>query len=718
MSAASAQGKGARKAQPAAAPLLVELLVEELPPKLLCSLAEQFAQALLTGLQAAGYAGQGANVEPYATPRRLAAAIDSCMPTVAARTQTVRGPAAAACYGSDGKPTRALLGFAAAHGMDPKKLKRIVHGGREHMAAVKAIPATKLSSSLAAIIEDALDAVSAPRMMRWGSGERRFVRPLRGLLAIHGSTALKIAVAGIAASKGTPGHRARCGKTLPVPAAAKYAATLKRDHKVVASVSERSALIERQLAAAAGSKLKAAADPELVAENAAMCEYPQVYAAQFDRRFLALPPEAVVSCLKQHMRCFVLRSRGKLANRFLLVADNKPARPQPIVAGFERVVAARLADAEFYWLADRREVSEPGYRAKLAALTYHAKLGSVADRIGRLAALAGQLQGMDVGIAGPDLEFAARAAAICKLDLATRMIGEHPELEGIMAAHYFAAGDARLHALVAGHLDAVLDRKAADPARWALVFVVEFERLAGLLMAGERLAGDRDPHGMRKSAARLAALLASRQQLELRALIKPLLAVMRKCLNPSEEPDPQAIEEDCGRIVELLLDRARSQPRAVLGLARVPPTAVLNAVIDPQAEQIMIGQLAARIGSVAKFIASAEGKALVEAHKRVANILRKSETAGVEPAALAEADELALDAAMRRAGGLIERATAGGDFAGALAQLASLAAPVGKFFDHVLVNCEDPQLRAARHALMGRLRVLLNSVAKLERLTA
>ena len=708
---------GLQKAQQPAE-LLVELLVEEMPPRLVASLGEQFASGLRARLAEAGFADADAGMDSYATARRLAVIVSGCRSRVPARRERVRGPAWPACRDRAGRPTAALRGFASAHGCKPDQVGSAQFNGREHAVAVRRIAAKRLENSLGGIIEDAASAMSAPRLMRWGEGRMRFVRPVRSVLAMHAGSALSLSCFGLDSAAGTTaGHRAlAAGRQLAVPSARSYQSTLARRHKVVVCHRQRCRIIEHQLADAAAPD-RLIEDRLLVEENAAMTESPQVYAAGFGREFLQLPPQVIGGCLKKHMRCFALAGRGgRLASRFLLVADNRPRSPDLIVSGFERVVAARLADARFYWQADREEIAAGAHRKKLERLAYHPRLGSVAARIGRIERVAAELVRLGVFPAAA-ARLAARAAGLCKLDLATHVIGEYPQLEGIMAAHYFVRpGERRLADLVAGHLDADRDASPPDPAHWPLVVATEIERIAGLLAAGERLAADRDPHGLRRAATRLAVVLSRQPAIELRGLVSALVSA---CLAGEElERSVRGRESQvCSSIVEMVIDRIRNQAGEILGLERAPGRALVNAIIDPEQEQIRAGGYAGRIAALDAFLESRAGASLIAAHKRVANILRKSASAGGRAARLVAKEEIALAAAIDRTEKALDAAFAANDYRRALARLADLAAPVDRFFDRVMVNASDPALAAARLRLLARLGGQLNRVADLSRLS-
>ena len=702
--------------QTAADALLVELLVEEMPPRLLASLRDQFAAAIHSRLAAAGFVADSSTFAAFATPRRLAVVIEQCRAATAARSEQVRGPAWSACFDKSGRPSAALAGFAAAHGCRPEAIKRADFAGRTHAVATRKIAAKRLGADLGPIIEAAAASISVPRLMRWANHNRRFVRPVRGILAMHGSRVLKISCLGMKSSTATPGHRARAPQPRPVGKAASYAKTLATGHKVIVDIQARQQAIEQQAAKLAAPD-RLVSDSELVAENAAMSENPQVYAAAFGREFLKLPAAVIGSCLKRHMRCFILKKRtGKLAARFLLVADNRPAGGGAlIVKGFERVVAARLADARFYWDSDRREIASGVHESKLAALVYHPRLGSMMARIARIIRVAEWLAESKV-FADADAKAALAAARLCKLDLATHMIDEYPQLEGIMAACYFgeAAGE-RIAELVAGHLDAGRDADPSDRAHWPLVVATEAERLAGLLAAGERLAADRDPHGLRRCATRLAVVLARQPGVELCSLF----ASLAQAALAGEQIAGKAVDpaQAAKIMVAMTIERIRHQSAEILDLAKPAPAALVNAIVEPDAEQIMIGGYAGRIQALDAFLASSAGATLIAAHKRVANILRKSDQPDAAAGKLVEAAEIGLGKALDRTSAALDAALARGSYERALNSLTALAAPVDRFFAEVMVNVSDPKLRAARLELLARLNSQLNRVANLGRLS-
>ena len=730
------------------ASLLVELRTEELPPKQLASLASQFAKALHASLVYAGLASDEAPLESYCSPRRLAAVIGAVAGRTFGRQRLVRGPQLSLCRDRAGLPTDALRGFLRRHGRTEDNLLTISSKGQEYVGLEIVQRVQTLSELLPAIVEKAGSSLVVPRLMRWGNeSSLRFVRPVRGIMLRHGSRLIKGTVFGLPARGSTAGHRVMAPGLHAVPDAARYEQTLQAKHQVIVGLDSRRTLIKEQLAMRADEHaVRADFDEALIEEVAAMCEHPTVYVGGFDERFLTLPPEVVAVCMKRHMRCFPTyadASQAHLANSYLLVADNRPGNPSRMVAGFDRVMAARLADALFFFETDQRR-SAADLGTAMARISYHPKLGSQVERIERITQLCGAMvskSGLDDNRHRNDL--VGLAAAHCKLDLPTLMISEFPELEGVMAAHYFLAREEcagldqtgamrekvqedkhQIHELIAKHMDAKYDTQG-NSYHNHLVIACELERLTGLLFAGEKLTGDKDPHGMRRSATRVATILACEDKYSLSSIVATAVKVIGELLLSVNKNNclrlPREVEQE---LKVIILQRAKHQPQTIFNLDAVPSKRVLNAVFRAlltQAEtDIRLNLVALRLLAVRDFETRPECARLIEANKRAVNIMRKagfSANSGdrADRSRLFEPDEERLARFLDRVAGRIP--VAGAKYLDYLMDLAKGISCVEDFFETVLVNVDDAIVRENRLLLLHELHEALCFVGDLAELS-
>ncbi len=699
--------------------LLVELFVEELPPKALNKLGEAFATALANSLKNAGLAPSTASVTAYASPRRLAAHLTDVAAVAADKPVVQKLMPVAVGLDANGNATPALLKKLAALGADQSAvagLRRENDGKADILFYDSLAKGATLAEGLQKAVEAALAALPIPKVMTYqlqdGWSTVNFVRPAHALVALHGSEVVPVAVLGLNSGNTTKGHRFEAAVDPVVIADAdSYAATLLKDGSVIASFAERRAEIARQLAAAAaqaGANLKPIDDDALLDEVTALVERPNVLIGQFEEEFLAVPQECLILTMKANQKYFpLLDAAGKLTNQFLVVSNISPDDASAVIGGNERVVRPRLADAKFFFDQDRKKSLEsrvPG----LAKVVYHNKLGTQGERVQRVAAIA---RAIADHLGGGDLAHQAeQAAVLAKADLLTDMVGEFPELQGIMG-RYYAQHDG-LHADVA---DAIEDhykpRFAGDALPRSRVGTVvaladKLETLVGMFGIGQIPTGDRDPFALRRHALGVIRMLAEND------LDLPLNALLTVAAQAFAAVDGFQSAETA--LAEFIYDRLAGNLREQGYSAQE-----VDAVVSQRPQRL--GDIPKRLAAVRAFSALPEAAALAAANKRVGNILKKVDNA-VEPtvnkALLKESAEVALHDALVDVVPRADAAFVTGDYTESLTTLAALRAPVDAFFDGVMVNADDPGLRANRLGLLAKLHAAMNQVADLSKLSA
>ncbi|MCD4484398.1 glycine--tRNA ligase subunit beta [Chromobacterium vaccinii] len=677
------------------ATLLIELLTEELPPKALPRLAASFAQTIAEELKKMQFAAADAEAVVYASPRRLAVQLSGVLAVQPEQRITRQGPAAAAGM-KDGQPTPALAGFARSCGVGVSELSIVSNGKQDVYAYSSTKPGEALSAQLADVVSLALKKLPVPKLMRWGDSDVQFVRPVHGLIMLHGDQVIDGEVLGLKSGSATRGHRFLSQGDVAIANADAYARAMHEQGKVIASFDARRELIRHKLAEAA-AKLGAtiAAPDELFDEVTALVEWPVVLEAGFEAEFLQVPQECLILTMQQNQKYFpLLDKNGKLMNRFLLVSNVDPQDPSFVVGGNERVLRARLSDAKFFFEQDKKHRLDSRL-PRLANVVYHNKIGSLLERVERLQSIAGAI----AHELGADAALAARAAYLAKADLVSDMVGEFPELQGIMGM-YYAQHDgehAEVAAAIEGHYhprfagDTLPEGKIATAAALA----DKLEAIVGIWGIGLIPTGDKDPFALRR-----AALGVVRMALEADLDLKRLLAVVAEAF-PAGKLSANVAEEVFG----FMMDRLKNF------LAADYKGDEIDAVLALSPSRL--SEVRAVLAAVAAFKSLPEAAALAAANKRVNNILKKAEgeIGAVDAALLQEAAEQALYAAVRELAPAVEAKFAAHDFAGALSQLASLKAPVDAFFDGVMVMAEDAKVRANRIALLASLAALFNRVA-------
>jgi len=692
--------------------LLVELFVEELPPKALKKLGEVFAQTLAQNLKNAGLSGMSATVTAFASPRRLAAHITEVAAVAADKPVVQKLMPVAVGLDAAGNATPALLKKLAALGADAScvaKLRRENDGKADILFYDSMAKGATLAEGLQKALEAALAALTIPKVMTYqlqdGWSSVNFVRPAHGLVALHGSDVVPLAILGLTSGRATHGHRFEAAVDPVVFANAdEYAAKLATDGAVIASFVERRAEIARQLAAAAAKAGgKPIDDDALLDEVTALVERPNVLIGQFEEEFLAVPQECLILTMKANQKYFpLLDAAGKLTNKFLVVSNISPADASAVIGGNERVVRPRLADAKFFFDQDRKK-SLMDRLPGLSKVVYHNKLGTQGERAARVAALARQI-GHRIG--GETIaNLADRAAMLSKADLLTDMVGEFPELQGIMG-RYYALHDGE-HIEVA---DAIEDhykpRFAGDSlprgdVGLAVALADKLETLTGMFSIGQIPTGDRDPFALRRHALGVIRMLTECDlPLEIRQLI----------WDAKQLTDPSAFEA----LVDFIYDRLAGNLREQGYTAQE-----VDAVVSQRPQRL--GDIPKRLAAVRAFAALPESAALAAANKRVGNILKKVENtveATVDNVLLKEAAEIALHDALVDVVPQADAAFDTGDYSESLQALAALRAPVDAFFDGVMVNADDPALRANRLGLLAKLHLAMNKVADISKLSA
>jgi len=691
---------------------LIELGTEELPPQALRTLELAFAEQLRARAhQAALRFGE---VESFATPRRLAVLLRRLASHQPDQRIVRRGPSLRASFDAAGIPTRAGLAFAHSVGvaLDTLGTERD-DKGNEYLRFEGLKPGAAAISLLPALVQQSLEALPIPRRMRWGDAETQFVRPVHWLLMLYGSQLVPASILGLHAGTSSFGHRFMAPGPLRITSPGTYERLLQRRGKVLAGFAARSETIRAQVATlAAQLEGRALITEALLEEVTALVEWPVAIAGQFEARFLSLPREVLIAVLQHHQRYFALEdSAGNLLPRFITISNIESPMPELIRAGNERVVRPRLADAEFFWQQDRR-LPLAARLSGLAAVTFQAQLGSQAERAARIETLAAAI----AASIGADVAASRRAAQLCKCDLLTAMVGEFPELQGIMG-RYYALADGEASAVAEAIREHYLPRGAGDalPASAlgdALALADKLDTLAGIFAIGQKPSGTRDPFGLRRAAIGiLRIVLEHRLELDLAALLEHA-ASLQPLADAGVSGAQSAVE-----IYDFLLERLRAQY-----LERAPEhggvsTELFDAVLAVRPRSLL--DFEARLAALARFIARPEGLSLAAANKRIANILKKSALAtsqSVDLERLREEPERALQRALEALRARVLAATTERRYTDALELLATLKPTVDEFFDRVLVNDSDQGLRENRLALLLQLRALFSGIADLSRL--
>ncbi|SDJ70171.1 glycyl-tRNA synthetase beta chain [Pseudomonas delhiensis] len=672
---------------------LVELGTEELPPKALKSLGEAFLAGIEKGLKAAGLSYSAARY--YAAPRRLAVQIDQLAVQQPDRTVNLDGPPLQAAFDAAGNPTQAAQGFAKKCGVD---LAQIDKSGPK-LKFSQSIPGQPAVGLLPGIVETSLAELPIPKRMRWAARREEFVRPTQWLVMLFGDEVVDCEILTRKAGRESRGHRFHNPDNVLISSPANYLEDLRSAH-VLADFAERREIIAKRVAElAAEQQGTAIVPPALLDEVTALVEWPVPLVCSFEERFLAVPQEALITTMQDNQKYFcLLDANGKLLPRFITVANVQSKAPEHIVSGNEKVVRPRLTDAEFFFKQDQKQPLET-FNERLKNVVFQAQLGTVFDKAQRVSALAAFIAER----IGGDAKNAARAGILSKCDLATEMVGEFPEMQGIAGYYYATAGgEARDVALALNEQYMPRGAGAELPSTLtgaAVAVADKLDTLVGIFGIGMLPTGSKDPYALRRAALGVLRILIEKQlDLDLGEAIA--FAV-------GQYGDKVKAEGLAAQVQDFIFDRLRARYEdegvdvAVYQAVRaLTPTAPLD--FDQ------------RVQAVQAFRQLPEAEALAAANKRVSNILAKAEgevPASVDAGLLNEAAEKALGSAVANAEGEVAPLAQARDYRAALARLAALRAPVDAFFEEVLVNADDSAVRANRYALLAKLRGLFLGVA-------
>ena len=690
------------------ADFLVELGTEELPPKALRPLMEAFGQLLEAGLDDARL--EHGAVETYASPRRLAVIVRELADAQPSRTIEQKGPPVRIAFDDAGEAQPPALAFAKKCGVEVGDLDRRSTDKGEWLSFTATEQGRRTSELIGEIVESALGKLPIPRRMRWGDGDAEFVRPVHWLVMLHGSDVVDTGVLGFAAGRESAGHRFHSAGPVGIADPSSYLEALESKGHVIADFARRRAMIEAGVADAAAGIGGHIVDGEaLYDEVAALVEWPVPVLGRFEDKYLELPPETVTSTLTSHQRYFpVENADGKLMNAFVTVANLDSRDPDKVRDGNERVIRPRLADAAFFWDSDRKERLDARIET-LDRVVYQQGLGSLGDKSRRVARLTAGL----ANDLAADAEAVERAALLSKCDLVTGMVGEFPELQGIMGA-YYAAADGEAEAVVTAIREQYLPRFAGDELPQSLpgqllALADRVDTLAGVFALGKKPSGNRDPFGLRRAALGVVRILIEcGHDVDLKAAITDAVR-----LQPVDGTDATALAED---IYAFIAERLRGyfQDRDT-ALA----TETLDAVMVRQ--PVSLVDFADRLAAVKDFLKLEEATSLAAANKRIANILKKSGSGDlggeIDVALLDEAAEKVLHEELERVGQTVRPMIEQHAYTEALRALAALKDPVDHFFDEVMVMADDEAIRHNRLTLLGELRTLFLGIADVSRLS-
>jgi len=699
--------------------LLVELLTEELPPKVLAKLGDAFAAGIFNGLKARDFLEPDAVATAYATPRRLAVAISKVRATSLDKSIREKVLPVSVALDAEGRPSaplvKKLAALAAQTGVTvitPDQLERAQDGKAESFFYSYTAKGSALEKGLQTALEESVAKLPIPKLMSYqrqhgrAAGETvHFVRPAHKLIALYGNNVVPLDILGLDAGNITLGHRFLSSGPITVTAADAYVDTLANQGKVIASFTGRKEKIRADLLAKAGAD-QVLMPEALLDEVTALVEWPVVYECKFEDEFLSVPQECLILTMQTNQKYFALTdASGKLRSRFLIVSNLETANPQHIIQGNERVVRPRLSDAKFFFEQDKKKTLAERVPL-LANVVYHNKLGNQLQRTERVKTLAAAIADM----LGGDVTLAERGALLAKTDLLTDMVGEFPELQGIMGT-YYARHDGEADEVALAASEHYQPRFAGDalPASatgTAVALADKLETLVGIWGIGLQPTGDKDPFALRRHALGvLRMLIEKRLPLSISALLKAtadLFAGNPEFKNPASD------------VTAFLHDRLRGQLRE-RGYAQNE----IEAVVAQQPDTL--DNITERLDAVQAFAALPEAEALAAANKRITNILKKIEggvSGTVQNGLLREAAEQGLYSAMLLLKPQVDAAYAAGDFSSALKALAQLRQNVDAFFTDVMVNAEDEQLRNNRQALLAELHQMLNRVADISKLAA
>lgn len=678
--------------------LLVELGTEELPPKALRKISQSLHDEFVAGLHAAGI--EFGDSTWYATPRRLAVLVRGVARQQPDRTVEIKGPAVKAAFTAAGAPTPAALGWAKANGIDLTQAERKETPKGAWLTATRRQRGARIETLVPGLFAQALKKLPIPKLMRWGDKKEAFIRPVHTLCMLYGSELIPGTMFGVDSARTVKGHRFLGQRTVELRSADDYVSQMATEGAVNVDYEGRKDLIRTQVAAVATAVGgKADLDDALLEEVTAIVESPHVYKAEFEPKFLRVPAEALVCTMKNDQKYFpIYDGDGHLKPVFAFVSNINPEDPSSLIAGNERVVRPRLADAEFFFTQDRKRSLEDFY-PQLTKIVYQKDLGTLADRTAIVTRLTAYLAGMF----GADAAAAERAAHLSKCDLATTMVTEFTETQGVMGMHY-ALLDGEQPAVAEAIVQAYQPRFAGDavptgPVQVSLSLAEKIVTLTGIFGVGLLPKGDKDPFGLRRAAIGIIRIAVENR---LRFDLSQVLAQACSLLG-----DKLRLPDTAAKVKDYVYSRLRAyyQEQGV-------PTAVFLAVLQADPREIYDFDL--RIRAVAQFRTMPAAADLVTAYKRIANILRKEQRTdlpAVDPACLREPAECELATQLAAVGPVAEGFYAAGDYAAALIKLAGLREAVDRFFEQVMVAVPEERIKLNRLSMLARIQALFARTA-------
>ena len=683
--------------------LVIEIGTEELPPKALKKLSLAFESALVKRLT-----DKGLNFEQpcsFATPRRLAIKFPSIQTQQLDQTVERRGPAVSAAFDSDGEPTKAAMGFARSCGIDIAEVSRLKTDKGERLAYKAEVKGESLDSLLPKIISEALDALPIPKRMRWGAGNAEFVRPVHWLVMLLGDRVIEGEVLGIKADRFTFGHRFHSPERLTLTQANDYPDLLQRAHVIADFEQRKTRTIELTKICAKENSGVAIIDPALLDEVTALVEWPAPICGTFDAHFLQLPREVLIASMQDHQKYFPLENEnGELINKFITIANIDSSDPGAIKSGNERVIRPRLGDAKFFWDQDLK-TSLRSKKERLGSIVFEKQLGTLLEKTERVAAIAESI----AENCRADANLASTAAELSRADLVSEMVGEFPELQGIMGG-YYANHDAEDPEVQQALSQFYRPRFAGDdiPNRdlaRCIAVADRLDTLTGIFAIGAAPTGDKDPYALRRAALGTIRILVEG---EIPLDLETALNTATKLLAGKVSTDDIA-----SKVLGFMMDRLRGyyaekdySQRAVESVLALHP-----------ASPFEVNQRLVAVIEFSKLSAAAD---LANANKRISNILRKAKIDDALPIdrdVMVEPAEKALDTALAAVRDEAQRLFDKNDYAGHLNVLASLKDPINTFFDDVMVMADDPKLKTNRLALLSNIRAQFSQVADISLLS-
>ncbi len=688
------------------ASLLIELLTEELPPKSLLKLSQAFCKGIFEGLQEQGFVAADADYSKlateFATPRRLAVLIKDVLAKQPERMTERKGPALASAYDRNEKPTPALTGFAKSCGVEISALQKQSDKKGEYFVFRTQQPSAALEKHLSEIIAGVIKKLPVAKLMRWGESDVEFVRPVHGLMMMHGDKVVPGRVLGLQSRNTTSGHRFPGKDEIDITSADDYETLLENEGKVIASFEKRRNSIKAQLQQAADGA-KPIDDADLLDEVTALVEYPVVLTGTFNQEFLSVPQECLILTMKRHQRYFPLfDTGGKLLPKFLLVSNQPADHPQYIIQGNERVLRARLSDAKFFFEQDKKTKLEDRV-PRLANVVYHNKLGSQLQRVERIQKLAvATAERLKEIKFAADVKQVERAAYLCKADLLTDMVGEFPELQGVMG-RYYALHDGEAPE-VAEAISEHYERVPESPVGVCVGLADKLDTLVGIYGIGLIPTGEKDPFALRRAALGVVRTLAENK----------LSLNLVQLLEIAEARFPAGLiaKDSVPKLYDFMLERLKPYLRDQdFGADEI------DAVLSLRPTRM--DWIVPRLKAIQEFRRLPEAEALAAANKRIRNILRQAKGEArdvIDHTLLKVAEEKRLAEQVELLEQQVTPLVHQGEYTQALKQLAGLRPAVDAFFDKVMVMVEEAALRDNRLALLTKLEALFMRVADISRL--